>query len=617
MTRRHRHFPSTTLRRRLATLAAVVLCAALCGTAAARSPIEQEWSPYGGWALTSFRLSGVPDGLEGELKDGLALSGKSRLLRSPLLPAFSVRMLEEDIARIRLFLAREGYPAAAVTPVALRDNARRRLGLDLRIEPGPMIRIAAIDLQGWPAALAPPDPAADGMPHAGRRFRDAELEASRQYLRRFLRDRGYAQAEVTCEAHPASDTTVVVTTSIVPGDVYHITEVTATGCSPDLEPVTRRLMNLDLPLLYSETRLEEVAFDLRSTQLYRQVTLSVSPEAPGELHLLATVENARMRSVEASVGTWSDNPWMVRAGWNHRNLLGGGKGLDTQAAFAPHNQSVGGGLTWFGWLSPRARTRTGAGWVREDEDAYQSREWRLDLTQSLRLRGRDVANAGVSVSRVALTLFSEVDRSLVDTQGGLFEVFGNRTWDRTDDPLYPGDGGSAKLTATWAPPLGLTDSPYAGLQGDVSLYRRLGGFAVLAGHTRLGLAVPLGGSEALLPNRRFYAGGYGSMRGYGRRQLGPRDQDNAPLGGGAVLLGGIEARVPLIWIFQTAVFVDAGQVWWKPRDMRLADVAGAAGACFDVGTPLGPVRLGYAWNLGDVAPGEPKAMAHFGVGYPW
>lgn len=602
---------------RTPTLVVLALCAALAGTATARSPLEQAWSPYDGWALTSFRLSGVPDGLEGDLKAGLAQSGKSRLLRRPVLPAFSVRALEEDIARIRLFLAREGYPAATVVPVASYDNTRRKLGLVLEIAPGPATSIASVAVQGWPRGLAPPDSTAGEMPRAGRRFRDAELDAARQYLRRHLRDQGFALAEVTFAAQPASDTTVVVTAAVEPGDRYVITTVTATGCSPDLVPVTSRLTNLRPPVLYSETRIEEVAFDLKSTQLYRQVTMSVAPDAPGELHLLATVENARMRSVEASLGTWSDNPWMVRAGWNHRNLLGGGRGLDAQAAFAPHNQSVGGGLTWFGWLSPRARTRTGAGWVREDEEAYESREWRLDLTQSLRLRGRDVANVGVSVSRVSLTLLSEVDQSLVDSQGGLFEVFGNRTWDWTDDPLYPGVGGSAKLTATWAPPIGLTDSPYASMRGDVSLYRRLGRFAVLAGHTRVGLAVPLGGSEALLPNRRFYAGGYSTMRGYGRRELGPRDDDGAPRGGGAVLIGGVEARIPLVWLFESAVFVDAGQVWWRPRDIRLADVAVAAGLGLDVRTPLGPVRLGYAWNLGDVALGEPKALAHFGVGYPW
>jgi outer membrane protein assembly factor BamA len=596
---------------------AIAICAAMAGPAAAWSPFEQEWSPYEGWQLSSFHVSGIPGELEGDLKAGLALTGKRRLLRSPVLPSFSARMLEEDIARIRLALAREGYPAATVTPVATMDNTSKQLDLTLEIAPGPMVSVVSVDMQGWPAALAPPDSTSRELLHAGLRFRDADLEMSRQFLRHYLRDRGFAMAEVATAVRSASDTTVVITCSITPGDSYHITSVSATGSSPDLEPVTRRLTNLKLPLLYSETRLEEVTFDLRTTQLYRQVTLSVNATAPQELELVVTVENAPMRSLEASLGTWSDNPWMARVGWNHRNLLGGGKGVDVHAAFATHTWNVGGGLTWFGWLSPRARTRVGAEWKREDEDAYLSREWRLDVTQSLRLRNRDLANIGVSVSRLSLRPYSEVDRLIIDRESGLFEVWSNRHWDWTDDPLYPSRGGSAKVTATWSPPIGVNDSPYISLQGDLSLYRSLGRLGVLAGHTRVGLAEPLGGTEALLPNRRFHAGGYSNMRGYGRRQLGPRDDEGVPRGGAAVLLGGVEARIPLFWLFEAAVFVDAGQVWWRPRDIRLADVETAAGVGLDVRTPLGPVRVGYAWNLGEVTPGQSTAMAHIGVGYPW
>ncbi|MBK9472482.1 MAG: BamA/TamA family outer membrane protein [bacterium] len=153
-------------------------------------------------------------------------------------------------------------------------------------------------------------------------------------------------------------------------------------------------------------------------------------------------------------------------------------------------------------------------------------------------------------------------------------------------------------------------------RGDLSLYRSLGRLGVLAGHTRVGLAEPLGGTEALLPNRRFYAGGWQHAR-LRPAPVGSRDDEGVPRGGDAAVPGGVEARIPLVWLFEAAVFVDAGQVWWRPRDIRLADVETAAGVGLDVRTPLGPVRVGYAWNLGEVAPGQSTAMAHIGVGYPW
>ena len=611
------HYGSMLGRRWLLGAAVLFFCALGAGPVEAKTPLEQEWSRFGGWSLAWFRLEGVPDELSGDLRSGLALAGKKRLFRGRARPDFGIRLLQEDMARVRLFLAREGYPAAVVVPQAFPEAGAGRLGVVLRIEPGPVVRVVASERRGWPTGLAPPDSTAGAFLRPGERFRDARLAASREDLRRILTDAGYAHAEVEVTVRPIDATSVVVVHAVSPGERFDITGVTVRGCSPDLEDLTRRLMDITPPTRYSRTRLEEAAFDLRSTQLYRQVALEVSPEGPGQLHLSAQVENARMRSVESSVGTWSDNPWMVRAGWSHRNLLGGGKGLDAHAAVAVHNQNAGGGVNWFGWLSPRARTRAGAEWVREDEDAYLSQEWRLDLTQSLRPGRRDLAHVGLSIARVSLTSYSDEDVFSDDLDGDLLEIWADRKWDWTDDPLYPRRGGFGKLVATWSPPIGLSESPYVSVQGDLSLYRRVGDVAVLAGRVRAGWAAPLGDTETVIASRRFYAGGYGTMRGYGRRKLGPRDADGVAVGGDAVLLAGLETRVPMVWILEAVAFMDVGQVWWKPGDARLSDLATAVGVGLDVRSPLGPVRLGVAWNLGAVAAGEPRTLAHFGVGYPW
>lgn len=608
--------------RRLLALALSAFAAAVClqepPPAGARPPLEQAWSRYEGWTLAGFRLEGAPPDLAGDLRKGLALAGEGRFLRSRDYPAFTTRLLREDVARIRLFLAREGWPAAVVEPVAVAPDApRRRFGLVLRVDPGPEVRIARIEWDGWPTALARPDSSATALVKQGERFGDRRLEAARTFLLQHLMDHGYALAVVAAVVRPVDEGWVAIGFSVDPGDRYDVTSVAVKGCSPDLEGLTRRLIGIDPPRRYSRTLLDEAAFELRSTQLYRQVSLTVEAKAPGSLDLTAEVENARMRSVETSVGTWSDNPWMVRTGWNHRNLLRSGRGVDAHAALATHTQSVGGGVTWFNWFSKRSRARLGAEWLREDEDAYLAKEWRLDLTRSRRPRPRDLAHLGVSLSRVSITPYSTLDRILIDREGNLLELWADRKWDWTDDPLFPTRGGFAKVTATWSPTFGLSESPYLAVQGDASGYRPLPGGAVLAGRLRAGWAMPLGEVDALIPNRRFYAGGYGTMRGVGRRQLGPRDADGVARGGEAVLLAGIEARMPVVWILDVALFLDSGQVWWKPGDVRPADLDGAAGIVLDVRTPLGPVRFGYAWNLGRPYPGDPDALAHFGVGYPW
>lgn len=587
------------------------------GPTRARTPLEQEWSRYNGWQVASFHLEGAPQELTDQLTTGLALHGRPRLLRSRLLPEFHTRLLLEDLARARLFLARAGFPAAVITPVASPREDQRKIGVTFRVDPRPPVQVAGVELIGWPDGVTAPDSTTRGVFQPGERFRDAKLESSRQFLQRHLRDRGCALVEIQATVRPVSPAEVAVVYTLAHAEIYTISEVAVTGGSADLHGVTRRLLDLEPPQIFNQTRLDEAAFDLRSTQLFRQVAFTTQATGSDRLRVTASVEDARMRTLEASLGTWSDNPWAVRGGWRHRNLLGGGKGLDATAALATHTQNVGAGLTWFGWLSPRARTRLGAQWLREDEDAYLSQEKRLDLTQNLRPRRRDLANLGVSISRVDLTTYTLIDRSTADHLGTLLEIWADRKWDWTDDPLYPRGGGFTKLSVTWAPPLNLSDSPYLSLQGDASLYRAVGTSLVLAVRGRAGWAQSLGDAPAVIPNRRFYAGGYSSMRGYARRQLGPRGFDGVATGGDLVLLAGLEARVKVIWILGLAFFLDAGQVWWQPTDLRLDQVQAAPGVSLDVRTPLGPLRLGYAWNLGEVPEGEPSGLAHFGVGYPW
>lgn len=90
----------------------------------------------------------------------------------------------------------------------------------------------------------------------------------------------------------------------------------------------------------------------------------------------------------------------------------------------------------------------------------------------------------------------------------------------------------------------------------------------LAAHFAVGVGYPYGNSKVLPFEKRYYAGGANSVRGWSTRDLGPGTYRNDSLGydfGGKVgdikLDMSVEFRRKLSDLFELATFVDAGNVW--------------------------------------------------------
>lgn len=115
---------------------------------------------------------------------------------------------------------------------------------------------------------------------------------------------------------------------------------------------------------------------------------------------------------------------------------------------------------------------------------------------------------------------------------------------------------------------------------------------------------------------RYYAGGAETIRGYKERHVSPRDSDtNDPIGGNVRFLGTAEATVPLFEdLIKGAVFTDTGNTW-KEFDSIDFKLKYGAGVGVRVKTPLGPVKLDYAWPLTDNYDEEKKGRFYFSMSH--
>ncbi|PKQ01666.1 MAG: outer membrane protein assembly factor, partial [Alphaproteobacteria bacterium HGW-Alphaproteobacteria-12] len=96
---------------------------------------------------------------------------------------------------------------------------------------------------------------------------------------------------------------------------------------------------------------------------------------------------------------------------------------------------------------------------------------------------------------------------------------------------------------------------------------------------------------------RFFAGGGGSVRGYGYQMAGPLDAQNDPAGGRSVLEANVETRYRASETIGVVAFIDGGQAFDNPVPSLGDPLLWGAGLGLRYYTPIGPIRADIAVPL--------------------
>ena len=135
---------------------------------------------------------------------------------------------------------------------------------------------------------------------------------------------------------------------------------------------------------------------------------------------------------------------------------------------------------------------------------------------------------------------------------------------------------------------------------------------VAAGRIKVGSLVGSPISETA-PDRLFFAGGGGSVRGYAYRNIGVEVPGGQIVGGRSLIEGSAELRARVTESIGVVGFVDAGYVGADSFPEFDEAVRVGAGAGVRYLTGLGPIRLDVAVPL-DPRPGDPDVAFYVGIG---
>lgn len=571
---------------RLAMRLAPVLPAALCVA------IGMSADPPRAWAESPVVLEGADEETRVAILDLLPD-------REPPTSLFDAeRIAEEAAARALAWLRSEGYYAATVTAEASEEPPAARLV----IAPGARFRFEApqIAYGGNP----PHEEAANavrraiGGIHADAPARAEAVLTAEANAVSALQQLGYADAAAGERRVVVDHATQRVSTefNFAPGAVAHLGAVRAEPNTIFRESFIARLQNWDDGEPYSPQAIARLRRDLTSTGAVSLATTRLAePGTDGRRDVIVTIEPARRHAYELGLSYSTIEGAGVQAEWTRRNLTGRADALSVEATLAERQQGVAVEL-----LRPHAAglghaITVGASAEREALDAYTRQGVALYGSVDASNRLRVATSYGVRLSA----------DSYDDLAGGVTEAlvlsgFASVRNDSTGFSLDPRDGSIVELRLEPSVSTGDETLGFVRFIADGRIYESFGrdDRFTLAARTRAGwLTAVAGDADDVPPDRRFYAGGGGSVRGYEYNTIYPEERDALGLspGGQGLLDASLEARWRFSDRWGAAAFVDGGNAfddWSEATDLRFGI---GAGIRYDLG--FAPLRVDFAVPL--------------------
>lgn len=590
---------SQSSRRGASVLRAGLACALLCWTLAETAAAQ---------ARSYVAVEGMPAGVSFRPQD---------ILREETEPdsLYEARRQADRAAQtIARYLESEGFYAAQVEPQAEGAAPYRRF---VHVDAGRRFTIARREI-AWIGGAAPdPDAAVKvqetlAQLHTDEPARAAPVLAVEDAIVAQLKASGYPEAaskpvDALADGRAA---TVDLTFQIQTGRRASFGEIAASGLVQTKASYLRELKTWKLGDAYSPRKLDEFRRRLVETGLFDSVDLALAAaganaEPPSQIRDVGVkVTEGKRRTVSLGGFASTSEGGGVEAEWDKRNLTGRGDSISVAARIATLNRRLA--LTY-------GRPNTGhygrnlsvsVAYSDQETTAYDDRGVTLSATVEERLSKLLKSSIGVQAGY----------DSIVDANGprDLAEIGATGTVEYTGvaNILDPDKGVRARASIEPGLTYGDTTIGFTRLTGEASVYAPLG-TPKLIGALRGKIGAIIGPNGAP-PDKQFYAGGGGSVRGYEYQTLSPRDSLGKLIGGRSLVETSAEVRWRVTDKLGYVAFIDAGAAG-DTSSPPWSDMRSGAGVGVRYFAGFGPLRADVAVPL-DRRTGDASFQIYLSIG---
>ncbi len=375
----------------------------------------------------------------------------------------------------------------------------------------------------------------------------------------------------------------------------HFGTIAFSGNGSVKESYLRRLVPWREGDCFRREKMEDFKTALLQTGLFAQADIVLpenGPEENGAVPVTLRVKERAMRTIGAGLTYYSDEGLGGVLSWEHRNLLGAAEKLKAELNISMLKQSLGADFSKPYFLRKDQSLSLNTELRHQDTDAFE--EMALDTGGAISRKFGHYLSASTGLDASILRIDDHTTGE--SNTYGLLSAPQTLSYDTRDDSLDPRKGVN----------LSLNGEPFFDLLGEADPFFKIqftGSSYLSFGESRLTTLAAKGsiGSiqgadiDSIPATERFYAGGGGSVRGYGYQEVGPQ-RDGDPTGGLSLATLSFELRTKFTDKFGGVAFVDTGSVSEESAP-TFDNMAVGAGVGVRYYTSFGPIRFDIATPL--------------------
>ncbi len=501
---------------------------------------------------------------------------------------YSQEKLSGDIERVESYYQDRGHVDMSVRSAQVSITPdKKQVYVTVNVDEGELYTVNEVDLAGELREVDPEVIRSLFLVREGQTFSRALMTATEERITAVLGNSGYTFASATGIPETREDGTVDVTFYVEAGKRAYVRRLSFVGNNVTHDEVLRREMRQIEGGWASTAQIELSKIRLERLGFFEEVNVE-TPEVAGtddQIDVEFSVEEQPTGVISAQLGYQKITGLNIGVSYQQQNVAGTGNSIGISIGWNDFYKHVTGsffdpyftadGISRGYNLYFRRSDYSGLNLARFTTDAIGAgATFGFPISETQRIRfGLTVEQTEITEGTFAAL---EIADFLKREQGDFLNMKAEGSWisSTLNRGLFPTAGRSQSLGLEVAIPgseLSFYKLRYTGDQ-----YFRLPRGWSLRMRSEVGYGGVYGDTETYPFFENFFAGGFGSVRGFERSSLGPRatdppdsvfyDPDGSPIGGNLLFEASMELIFPLPFLenrgqFRPVFFVDVGNVF--------------------------------------------------------